>query len=159
MTFLIEVKENFSSVWFSKNLKSRVWETYQNRRKFIHFCPGFYAETQWISLLLFLMYFYTAHRMKLSKITKKITNKQKNAKNRQKRPFLTVFRCFQVFLRYCSKTALTIFFILPGGEALHTGYLRLYVLYLKKFLFFCSFLAKTPKLGHFSCFSTFWNSF
>ena len=37
LTFLIEVKENFSSVWFSKNLKSRVWETYQNHGEFVHF--------------------------------------------------------------------------------------------------------------------------
>ena len=102
-----------------------------------------------IRLVVFLTYFHMADTTKLSKITKKIINNQKNAKNRQKRPFLPVFRCFQGFLRYCSKTALTIFFILPGGEALQTGYLQLYVLYLKKFLFFCSFLAKTPKLGQF----------
>ena len=140
---------------FQKIQKSRVWETYENHGEFRHFCAGFSAETQWISALLFLMYFYMAHRMKLSKRTKKFKNNQKKTKNRQKRPFLLVFRCFQGFLRYCSKTALTIFFILPGGEALRTGYLQLYVLYLEKFLFFSNFLVKTPKLGHFWSFSTF----
>ena len=105
-----------------------------------------------IRLVVFLTYFHMADTTKLSKITKKIINNQKNAKKRQKRPFLPVFRCFQGFLRYCSKTALTIFFILPGGEALRTGYLQLYVLYLEKFLFFFQFSCKDAKIGSFLVF-------
>ena len=153
----MESRRTLVRVDFEKIQNRGVLETYQNQGRFVYLysCAWFCTVVRFFLTENFFVYFLTAHRRRVTKTPQKFIFDTKNEKNGQKGPFLAVFRCFQRFRGYCSKTALTILIKLPGGLALPTAYIWMYVSYLGKFLFFCSFLPKSPKMDQFPPFLTF----
>ena len=118
----------------------------------------FYRDTMDFSPVVFDVFLHGAS----NEIIKKNKKIQEQPKEDEKPPKTALFACFSLFSRLFEillKNGSNDFFHTPWRWSAPYRLPTVVCVISGKILFFSNFLVKTPKLGHFWSFSTFWNSF